>query len=151
MEHSGRIRFKTRVFTLIVVLSGAIGNALLALGLRHRNHRLGASPLDYVTAIFDPWVAAGVVLLIVWLLSRMTLLSWADLSYVLPVTAAGYVVSAILGRSMLGEHISWERWCGTLLIAAGIGFVAPSSPQTARRAGAKRTPEAAELSKKEAA
>ena len=134
---------KTRVFALLVVLSSAIGNALLALGLRQRSGRLGASIADYVIAIFNPWVAAGVALLIVWLLSRMALLSWADLSYVLPVTAAGYVVSALLGRWWLNEHISPERWLGTLLIAAGIGLVAPSSPRTSSRPARKgRRPDA---------
>src|SRR5256885_13128531 len=34
----------------------------------------------YVQALFNPWVAVGVSLLIVWLLSHMALLSWADLS-----------------------------------------------------------------------
>ena len=51
--------------------------------------------LGYIQVLFDPWVALGVVLLIVWLLSQMTLLSWADLSYVLPVTSVGYVLTAL--------------------------------------------------------
>ena len=51
--------------------------------------------------IFSPWVLLGTTLLIFWLLSRMTLLGWADLSYVLPVTSIGYVLSAILGKILL--------------------------------------------------
>ena len=58
-----------------------------------------ATPLDYITALFQPWVALGVVLLILWMLSRMALLSWADLSYVLPVTSIGYVLVALAGQS----------------------------------------------------
>ena len=53
-------------------------------------------PLDYITVLFRPYVALGVALLIVWMLSRMALLSWADLSYVVPVTAIGYVLVAIV-------------------------------------------------------
>ena len=53
------------------------------------------SPLPYIAALFNPWVALGVSLLIVWMLSQMTLLSWADLSYVLPVTSVGYVLANI--------------------------------------------------------
>ena len=64
------------------------------------------TPLDYVTTLFHPWVALGVALLILWQLSRMALLSWADLSYVLPVTSVGYVVVALLGKVMLGEAIT---------------------------------------------
>ena len=62
---------------------------------------------------------AGITLLILWLLSRMALLSWADLSYVLPVTSFGYAASALIGHFFLNEHITPHRWAGTLLIVAG--------------------------------
>ncbi len=132
MDPSSRIRLKTRLFVIIVVLSGAFGNFLLTWGLRRHETHLALSPLDYIAAIFDPWVAAGIALLIVWMLSRMALLSWADLSYVLPVTAIGYVVSALLGKFFLGERISPSRWAGTLFIMAGIALVARTRPDTVR-------------------
>jgi drug/metabolite transporter (DMT)-like permease len=130
MDLSKGARLKTRIFALIVVLSNAFGNCLITLGLRQRPGRLALSPFEYILAIFNPWVALGVVLLILWLLSRMALLSWADLSYVLPVTASGYVVTAFMGLIFLKEHISTERWAGTLLIAAGILLVARTAPRT---------------------
>ena len=66
---------------------------------------------------------AGITLLILWLLSRIALLSWADLSYVLPGTSFGYVASALIGRFFLNEHITPHRWSGTLLIVAGTVLV----------------------------
>ena len=42
----------------------------------------------------------------------MTLLSWADLSYVLPVTSIGYVLTAFLGKYFFAEQITWQRWFG---------------------------------------
>ena len=82
--------------------------------------------------LFQPWVALGVMLLIVWLLSRMTLLSWADLSYVLPVTSIGYVLVALVGRWLLDEQITGKRWAGIVLIVAGVALVSGgSAPQTA--------------------
>lgn len=127
---SQRLRLKTRMFALIVILSNALGNFFLTWGLRRREGTLSLSPVDYVLAMFQPWVTLGVALLVLWLLSRMALLSWADLSYVLPVTAAGYVVSALMGRVFLQEHVSIERWAGTLLIVAGIALVARTGPRT---------------------
>src|SRR6059058_5084614 len=82
-----------------------------------------AGPLDFIGALFQPWVAAGVVLLILWQLSRMALLSWADLSYVLPVTSIGYVIVALIGKLLLNEAISPQRWAGILLIMAGVALV----------------------------
>lgn len=133
MDPAQRIRFKTRLFTAIVVLSNAVGNLLLTWGLRHWDGQLAYSPFDYVRAFLNPWVTSGVVLLIVWLLARMMLLSWADLSYVLPVTAIGYVVSAIFGKLFLNEHISPGRWLGTALIFAGVVLVGRTAPDTTKR------------------
>ena len=134
MDPAARINLKTRVFTMIVVLSNALGNLSLTWGLRHREGGLALSPVDYVLAIFNPWVGLGVTLLILWMLSRMALLSWADLSYVLPVTAIGYVVSALFGRVFLGEQISWQRWAGTLFIVAGVALVGRTAPKTSGEA-----------------
>jgi uncharacterized membrane protein len=120
-----RLRWKTQVFTVIVVLSNALGNFALAWGMRGRST---VTVLDYLTAIFSPWVMIGITLLILWLLSRMALLSWADLSYVIPVTSIGYVASAIMGRFFLNEQITSTRWIGTLLIVAGTILVGRGSP-----------------------
>ncbi len=72
----------------------------------------------------------GISLLILWLLSRMALLSWADLSYVLPVTSLGYVASTLIGRFLLDEQVTPLRWAGTLLIVAGTVLVGAGSPHT---------------------
>jgi uncharacterized membrane protein len=127
MGADARLQWKTRVFTVIVVLSNAFGNLSLAWGMRHRTT---TSVVDYIAAIFSPWVMLGISLLILWLLSRMALLSWADLSYVIPVTAIGYVASAIIGRYFLNEQITPQRWAGTLLIVAGTVLVGRGSPHT---------------------
>jgi uncharacterized membrane protein len=130
---NSRLRWKTRAFAVIVILSNVFGNLLLTWGLRHGAGELTASPLTFVRAIFNPWVSAGICLLILWLLSKMFLLSWADLSYVLPVTAFGYVLNALLGWLFLGEHVSPVRWGATLLIVAGIILVGLGNPQTGER------------------
>jgi uncharacterized membrane protein len=123
--NDARLRWKTQLFTIIVVLSNALGNFALAWGMRGRST---VTLLDYLTVIFTPWVMVGIALLILWLLSRMALLSWADLSYVLPVTSLGYVASALIGRFFLNEQITFTRWMGTVLIVAGTILVGRGSP-----------------------
>lgn len=127
---TSRLRLKTRALTPIVILLNVFGNFFLSMGLKHDTSALGASPLDYLRVLLNPWVTGGVCLLILWLFSRMTLLSWADLSYVLPVTAVGYVLTAIVGWAFLGEHISAGRWAGTLLIVAGTALVGSTAVRT---------------------
>ena len=94
MPPDERLRWKTRLFLALVIVCQPLGNLALTIGMKHRALN---SPWDYVTSIFTPYVAMGICLLIVWMLSRMALLSWADLSYVLPLTAAGYIITAALG------------------------------------------------------
>jgi uncharacterized membrane protein len=124
-----RLRWKTRAFAAIVILSNAFGNLFLTWGMRHGVEEV-ASPLSFLRAIFNPWVSLGICLLIAWMISKMFLLSWADLSYVLPVTAFGYVINALLGRLFLGEDVTPARWAGTLLIVAGSILVGLGSPHT---------------------
>ena len=109
---------KARLLTFIVILSNVAGNLFLSLGLKSS------------AGVLSPLVALGVSLLILWTVSRMTLMSWADLSYILPVTAIGYVLSALAGKIFLAEHISLLRWSGTLLIVAGIALVGRTQAET---------------------
>jgi uncharacterized membrane protein len=124
-----RLRWKTRLFAVIVILSNAFGNFSLKWGM-DRQAALTLSPLNYIRAILSPWVMVGISLLILWLLTRMALLSWADLSYVLPVTSLGYVASALMGRFFLSEQITPQRWAGTLLIVGGTVLVGMGRPRT---------------------
>jgi uncharacterized membrane protein len=127
------LRTRTRLFTAIVVLSNVVGNSFLTHGMQQLGDP-GNTPFALIGALFHPWVAAGVALLIVWTLSHMALLSWADLSYVMPVTAIGYVLAAISGRFILGESISVSRWIGILLITAGVTLVGRTNPATTESA-----------------
>jgi drug/metabolite transporter (DMT)-like permease len=87
-----------------------------------------------VTAVFTPWIGAGIALLITFFASYLTALSWADLSFVLPATAFGNVIVALLAKFWLHEPISLERWAGIVLITIGVGFVAHGPAQTERPA-----------------
>src|ERR1700744_655441 len=119
-----RLRVKTWICAAVVVLSNVFGNYFLKMGMPADL----PTPLSYITALFQPWATLGVVLLILWLMSRMTLLSWADLSYVLPVTSIGYVLVALSGRFLLNEQITPKRWAGILLIVAGVALVSVGTP-----------------------
>jgi uncharacterized membrane protein len=123
---TARLRLKTWICAVIVVFSNVFGNFFMKRGMPAEL----AGPIEYITVLFRPWVSLGVVLLIVWMLARMALLSWADLSYVLPVTSVGYVLVALVGRLLLHEQITNRRWAGIALIMAGVALVSGGAPQT---------------------
>lgn len=90
--------------TVLVVIANVAGNAFLSAGVK--------------SAAVVP-IGIGVVLLALWTVSRTTLLSWADLSFVLPVTAVGYVLTTAVGAWFLNERVTPARWAATGLIVAG--------------------------------
>jgi uncharacterized membrane protein len=121
---------KTRLFAVLTIASNVAGNSFLTRGMQQLGG-VGNSPLALIAALFHPWVALGVALLIVWTLTHMALLSWADLSYVMPVTAMGYVITAFAARLFLGEAVSHARWTGILLVTAGVTLVGRTKSSTA--------------------
>lgn len=120
---------RTYLWLLLFLALRACGNLSLALGTKRLPQTLAADPLVYLRSMLDPFVAGGIVMLIVALLARLALLSVADLSFVLPMTAIGYVVAAVLGRFVLHEAVSPWRWLAVLLIFAGAALVG-STPHT---------------------
>ena len=125
---------KTQLLVLIVVISNVVGNVSLSHGMHQVGRIVSASPLDYLKAFANPWTAAGVAILAIWMLSDLALLSRADLSFVLPVTASAYVLVAILGHFVLHDRISWERWIGILLITGGVVLAEETPSRTTQGA-----------------
>lgn len=80
--------------------------------------------------MLNPFVALGISALVLGLLTRMALLSVADLSFVLPLTATGYIFSTLLGRFFLAEQVTLGGWLGTVLIFLGTALVGSTSERT---------------------
>jgi uncharacterized membrane protein len=108
----------------------AAGNSAMALGMKMVPERMSMNPAIYLRAMLNPFVAMGVAALILALLTRMALLSLADLSFVLPVTAIGYVIAVFIGKMLLHETVTAERWIGTSLIFAGALLVGTTPRDT---------------------
>ena len=125
---------KTRIILAVIIISNAVGDVSLSYGMK-RVGNISALPLPQmasaaVQALFHPWVALGVILLIIFLISFATALSWADLSYVLPSTAVGYILIALLAHWVLQENLNPARWMGTALIAVGVLLVSRTEVRT---------------------
>jgi drug/metabolite transporter (DMT)-like permease len=114
----------------MVLVLRPFGNLCLAWGMKHFSQVLSANPFVYIQAMFNPFVALGVAALVLGLLTRMALLSLADLSFVLPLTATGYIVSTFLGKFFLSEQVTSGRWAGTVLIFLGTALVSFTSERT---------------------
>lgn len=122
---------------LAVAVTAPLGDTLLARGMRSFGPISLHHPAALLHALFTPYVALGVAMLIGFFATYTAALSWADLTYVLPTTSIGNVLIALLARFWLHEPISLSRWLGIALITMGVGFVANGSSYTEYTASAE--------------
>jgi drug/metabolite transporter (DMT)-like permease len=118
---------KTPVVLFIAICSQSLGDVCLTRGMK----AIGEVDTTNLTILFQtgieifttPYIWLGIFLLIIFFGLYLSALSWSDLSYVLPVTAFGYVLNALMSWQLLGEHVSPVRWFGTLMICVGVAVV----------------------------
>jgi drug/metabolite transporter (DMT)-like permease len=146
---------KTVIVLTIMVLAGACGDVLVSKGMKQVGEITTAQPLELlragVRAARNPYVVTGVVSLAVYFFSFSTVLSWADVSLVVPISALSFLLTTYVAQHTLGEHVTLPRWCGTILIVLGVVLVARSqapshTPASRVPAGARsRSPVDAKL------
>jgi drug/metabolite transporter (DMT)-like permease len=124
---------------IAVMLTASIGDTLLSHGMAQVGPVSMAHLGLLLSAMRNLWVVGGILCLLGFFASYLTALSWADLTFVLPSTAFGYVVVALLSKFWLHEQISIYRWLGIILIVCGVGFVA-NGPARTEHPGAEMDP-----------
>ena len=124
--------------SLIVVLQ-VLGNVLLSRGMRQLGELNTLNSWSLIVfgihLLTNPWIVMGVLFLIVFFLSYLAALSRLELSYVLPITASSYVLTALFSWLLLEEHLRVVRWAGTLFISIGVFIVALSEVRQQREEG----------------
>jgi uncharacterized membrane protein len=121
---------KIEVLVAFAVVFNVLGNFCLGHGMQEFGRVVSVSPLPYLAAFLNPWVLIGIGLLASWMIFQLSLLSRADLSFVLPVTSLSYVLTAIMGKVFLAEHVSALRWAGIFVICFGVSVVGRTTPRT---------------------
>jgi uncharacterized membrane protein len=128
-----RLRIKTLVMILAMVVCANVGDLLLKRGMT----QIGAVPVSlagmeraFLLTITNPTIWLGILFLTGFMLSYMTVLSWADYSYVMPAGAFGYALLTLLAVVFLHETVSARRWVGVALICVGVLLVGQTKPRT---------------------
>ncbi|MGB6130639.1 MAG: EamA family transporter [Acidobacteriaceae bacterium] len=122
---------KTLVFIAVAVLANSFGNLMLALGMNRMPAFAHVPFVHYLVGLLaNPFLLPGAALSAVCTLAQISLFSWADLSFVIPCTAASYIVTTLLGEFILGEQVEWARWIGVVLITFGVVLVAKTPVAT---------------------
>lgn len=118
---------KTTILVLMAAIIGGTGHVLLSKGMKTIGD-LTEAPADrlsdmLVRAVSNPWLLLGVALQATFFLMYLTLLSRANVSLVLPMTALDYIVVALLAQYILAEVVTPTRWAGIGLIVVGVFLV----------------------------
>jgi drug/metabolite transporter (DMT)-like permease len=133
MGHERRLRIKTLVMVLMMVLCANVGDLLLKRGMMQIGVvQLTAGGLVEALqlTIFNGTIWLGILFLTGFMVSYMTVLSWADYSYVMPAGAFGYALLTLLAVVFLHEAVSPKRWVGVVLICVGVLLVGQTKPRT---------------------
>ena len=133
MGHELRIRIKTLVMILAMVVCANTGDLLLKRGMT----QIGAVELSMAglrhalfMTVTNGTIWLGIFFLTGFMLSYMTVLSWADYSYVMPAGAFGYATVTLFAVTFLHEAVSPRRWLGVGLIGVGVLLVSQTRPRT---------------------
>jgi drug/metabolite transporter (DMT)-like permease len=133
MGHELRVRIKTLVMILAMVLCANVGDLLLKRGMTQIGAvRLSPAGLAHalLLTVTSPTIWIGILFLSGFMLSYMTVLSWADYSYVMPAGAFGYALLTLLAVVFLHERVSARRWVGVAFICIGVLLVGQTKPRT---------------------
>ena len=118
--------FVALLFFLIVVAGTGgelcVSRAMRALGEVH-DFRPRSIFHFVLRALRQPWMWIGVTMMILAFLSLLTILSFRDVSFVVPVSALSYAVGAVGARMFLGERVTRNRWLGIAVVCIGVTIV----------------------------
>jgi len=141
MASEKRLRIKTLVMVLAMVVCANAGDLLLKRGMTEIGAvaitASGVSHAFWMT-VTSPTIWAGIIFLIGFMVSYMTVLSWADYSYVMPAGAFGYAILTLLAVVFLHENVTSKRWVGVLLICLGVLLVGQTKPRTTASAAMQK-------------
>jgi drug/metabolite transporter (DMT)-like permease len=136
---------KTATVLIIAIVAQAAGDVFLTRGMKAiasldasgGGLSESLSQVSHVAfqAMQSPMIWIGTLLLIVFFVLYSAALSWADLSFVLPATAFGYVLNVAAGYYFLNETVSSRRWAGAVIITLGVLFVSRSGHRTVEAPG----------------
>ncbi len=121
------------VMILAMVVCANTGDLLLKRGMT----KIGAVEISaaglrhaLLLTVTNGTIWLGILFLTGFMISYMTVLSWADYSYVMPAGAFGYATLTLFAVTFLHEAVSPRRWIGVILICFGVLLVGQTKPRT---------------------
>ena len=117
----------TALVIVVIVLADTAGDILLTMGLRQVGEVSLSAPGQWLSIAgrlaIDPRFVTAILCMTLHFIGFLALLSWTDLSFAFPATCLVYAAGTIGAKFILKEHISAQRWAGTMLVCVGVALV----------------------------
>lgn len=114
----------------IIIFAGTGGELAVTHTMKQIGEVQSFAPMNLLRVILrafrSGWMWLGLTLMAVAFFSLLMILSWENVSFVVPLTALSYVFGAFGGKFLLGEHIEARRWIGVVLVCLGVLLVCVS-------------------------
>jgi len=118
---------RTAFFVAVVVLSSTLGEIAMTRAMKIIGEVHSFSPRAILgvlgRAFRRGWMWIGFALMALSFFAMLALLSWEDVSFVIPATAASYAAGAFGAKFLLHETVNRTRWLGVLLVSIGVALV----------------------------
>jgi transporter family protein len=118
---------KSAVMIAIIVFCTSAANVLIARGMRQVGEvsilRPGLVASLIKRVLKNASFLMSVVLMALSFFAFLAILSWDDVSLVIPATSLEYVLSTMGAKYILKERISSLRWAGICLVCIGVALI----------------------------
>ncbi|GAB3671213.1 EamA family transporter [Salinisphaera aquimarina] len=94
--------------------------------LKHGMNRAALADAGHIwlRPLRQPLVLAGMASQVLLTCLWLVVLSHIDVSLAFPVLSLSYVLVTAYSAAFMGDSVGKRRWCGVLLIVAGVGVLA---------------------------
>jgi drug/metabolite transporter (DMT)-like permease len=117
----------TGLMIAIVVLGGSAGDVFITKGMKQIGEISTINLRELLRialrAVSNKDFLIGIFFMACSFFAFLAVLSWADLSFVLPTTSLSFVITTIGAKFILDERISRIRLAGTLLVCVGVALI----------------------------
>ncbi len=133
---------KILILVVIAAIIEATGVVILSGGLKHIQGARTITVSEVARVIKDGCtngkVLLGTALEAVFYGILLYMLACCDVSFLWPLTSLGFIITTLAARVLLNEQVSWVRWGGVMLIAAGVCLISYS--ESVKQKAAAGTP-----------
>jgi drug/metabolite transporter (DMT)-like permease len=118
---------RTFILLFLIIVSGTGGELCVSRAMRGMGEMHDFRPQSIfkfvLRGLAQPWMWVGVAMMSLGFFSLLAILSFRDVSFVVPVSALSYAAGAFGAKAFLGERISRNRWLGIAVVCVGVTIV----------------------------